>query len=66
MTCAFGVARTGEQIQRDMFAPLTGREEGLVALWDFEAGDARDRSTNQFHGQPGHRQNCRSTKAFCG
>ena len=32
----WGVARTQEQIQETMYRQLTGSEEGLVGLWNFE------------------------------
>ena len=36
------VARTEAQIQEDQFKSLTGAEPGLVALWNFDDGTARD------------------------
>src|ERR1022692_2178443 len=44
------VARTEAQIRADMSRNLTGQEEGLVALWNFEDGTARDVSG---HGHDG-------------
>jgi signal transduction histidine kinase/CheY-like chemotaxis protein/ligand-binding sensor domain-containing protein len=38
--------RTAEQIKTNLFTPLTGREAGLLALWNFADGTARDASTN--------------------
>jgi signal transduction histidine kinase/DNA-binding response OmpR family regulator/protocatechuate 3,4-dioxygenase beta subunit len=35
-------ARTEAQIREDMFKSLTGPEKGLVALWNFDDGTARD------------------------
>jgi len=34
----WNVARTGTQIQTDMYTPLQGTEPGLVTLYDFEEG----------------------------
>jgi ligand-binding sensor domain-containing protein len=45
------VARTQEQIRKAMHQQLSGREEGLVALWNFDQGDARDSAPNGYHGQ---------------
>lgn len=47
----WSVARTAAQIRTFMHERLTGTEEGLVALWDFDAGDARDLSPSGHHGQ---------------
>ena len=44
------VARTGKQIREKMFKKLTGNEDGLVGLWSFDAGDARDLSKNDYDG----------------
>ncbi len=46
----WGVARSGEQIRSDMFRKLRGDEEGLVGLWNFDSGDARDLSPNGYDG----------------
>ena len=45
------VARTQEEIRAAMHQRLTGREEGLVALWNFDQGDVRDSTPNGYHGQ---------------
>jgi len=45
------VARTQQQIQENMHRRLTGNEKDLVALWNFDAGDARDVSPNGYHGE---------------
>ncbi|MCL4788375.1 MAG: hypothetical protein KJ070_16525, partial [Verrucomicrobia bacterium] len=44
--------RTGEQIRENMFQRLTGNEEGLAALWNFDDPDnpGCDASPNGFHG----------------
>ena len=47
----WGVARTGAQIRDAMFRPLRGDEAGLIGLWNFDAGDARDSAPNGHHGQ---------------
>jgi signal transduction histidine kinase/CheY-like chemotaxis protein/ligand-binding sensor domain-containing protein/protocatechuate 3,4-dioxygenase beta subunit len=46
-------ARTQEQIRQDLTAPLTGREDGLVGLWNFDdpANPGRDSSTNAHDGK---------------
>ncbi len=44
------VERTESEIQETMFQKLTGREPGLVALWNFDDGTARDQTTNQYNG----------------
>ncbi len=46
----WGVARSGEQIRSDMFRKLRGDEKGLVGLWNFDSGDARDLSPNGYDG----------------
>jgi signal transduction histidine kinase len=38
------VARSGDEIRETMFRPLTGNEESLTALWNFDDGSARDAS----------------------
>ena len=45
------VARTEEQVRQAMFQRLTGREEGLVGLWNFDAGKADDASPAGHHGK---------------
>ena len=47
----WGRARTGAEIRADMFRPLSGAEPGLIGLWNFDGGDARDRSPHGHHGQ---------------
>jgi signal transduction histidine kinase/ligand-binding sensor domain-containing protein len=44
-------ARSADEIRATMFAPLTGREPGLAGFWSFDQGDARDLTTNGFHGR---------------
>ncbi len=46
----WGVARTEEQIRADMGRPLTGKEPGLAALWNFKDGTAKDSTPNGNHG----------------
>jgi ligand-binding sensor domain-containing protein/signal transduction histidine kinase len=43
-------ARTEAQIRENMFKDLTGKEEGLAGLWNFEDGSARDASPAAHHG----------------
>lgn len=43
-------ARSAEQIAANMFRDLSDREEGLVAVWDFDSGDVRDGSPNGHDG----------------
>jgi len=38
------VVRSPEQIQRGMNEPLTGKEPGLIAYWNFDHGTAQDAS----------------------
>jgi signal transduction histidine kinase/CheY-like chemotaxis protein len=45
------VARSEEQIRQTMFQRLTGREEGLVGLWNFDDGKADDASPGGHHGK---------------
>ena len=42
--------RTADQIQANLFTHLTGREPGLLALWNFADGTARDASPNSRNG----------------
>ena len=44
-------ARTEQQIRDNMFNNLTGREEGLVGVWNFNDGTPNDASTNTHHGK---------------
>jgi signal transduction histidine kinase/DNA-binding response OmpR family regulator/ligand-binding sensor domain-containing protein/protocatechuate 3,4-dioxygenase beta subunit len=45
-------ARTGDQVRENMFRRLTGGEEGLAALWNFDDPEnpGRDASPHAFHG----------------
>ena len=43
--------RTAEQIRTNLFTSLTGREAGLLALWNFADGTARDATTNGHDGK---------------
>lgn len=43
--------RTTAQIRENMFKRLTGREEGLVHLWNFDAGTAADAAANAGKGK---------------
>jgi PAS domain S-box-containing protein len=43
--------RTAEQIQTNVFRRLTGSEPGLLALWNFADGTARDASPNGRNGR---------------
>ncbi|MEW6158562.1 MAG: LamG-like jellyroll fold domain-containing protein, partial [Verrucomicrobiota bacterium] len=45
------VQRTEAQIRENMFQRLSGREENLVALWNFDDGTARDVSGHGNDGQ---------------
>ena len=47
----WSTARSGEQIRSAMRRRLRGDEAGLVGLWNFDAGDARDGSLQEHHGQ---------------
>jgi len=47
----WNVARSEEQIRQTMFQRLTGREEGLVGLWNFDDGKADDASPAGRHGK---------------
>src|ERR1043165_1337112 len=44
-------ARTEEEIRGHMSRRLTGSEPGLVGLWNFEDGTARDRTPNGHNGK---------------
>jgi hypothetical protein len=46
-------ARTGEEIRATMFQRLSGREEGLAALWNFDDPEkpGRDATPNGFDGE---------------
>ncbi|OHB63343.1 MAG: hypothetical protein A2168_02495 [Planctomycetes bacterium RBG_13_50_24] len=46
----WNVARSQEQIQAAMNTPLTGKEDGLVAYWNFDDGTTKDLSG---HGNDG-------------
>ena len=54
----WGVVRTEPQIREGMHQKLTGNEPHLVALWNFDAGDARDVSPNRHHAQLMGNANC--------
>jgi signal transduction histidine kinase/ligand-binding sensor domain-containing protein/CheY-like chemotaxis protein len=43
--------RSADQIQSNMMLDLNGREPGLLALWNFADGTARDASTNRRDGK---------------
>ncbi len=43
--------RTQEQIREGMHRTLRGGQPGLVGLWNFDEGDARDQSSGGQHGQ---------------
>ena len=45
------VARSAEQINATLGQRLTGREPGLVALWNFDRRTADSAGTNGFHGR---------------
>ncbi len=44
-------ARTADQIRAEMFNRLTGREAGLVGLWNFDDGTANDGTPHARHGK---------------
>jgi hypothetical protein len=44
-------ARSPEEIRAGMARPADPREPGLVGLWGFDAGDARDASPRAHHGE---------------
>jgi hypothetical protein len=49
-------ARTGTQINDDMYTPLSGSETGLVAYWKFDENGgqiAYDETSNNYHGTLG-------------
>jgi hypothetical protein len=46
----WNVARSPEEIRAAMNTPLTGKEPGLVAYWDFDNDTAKDKSG---HGNDG-------------
>jgi proline iminopeptidase len=46
----WNVARSPQEIRAALTTPLTGKEPGLVAHWDFDSGTARDRTG---HGNDG-------------
>ncbi|MDP2895979.1 MAG: S41 family peptidase [bacterium] len=46
----WNIARSQKEIQAAMNTPLTGKEEGLVAYWNFDDGTAKDLSP---HGNDG-------------
>jgi hypothetical protein len=43
--------RTLEEIRENMFKRLTGKEAGLMALWNFEDGTANDMTPNGYDGK---------------
>ena len=43
--------RTEAQVRQDMFQELTGKEPGLVGLWNFKDGTANDASGGGHHGK---------------
>jgi len=43
-------ARTEAQIRENMFRNLTGKEQGLVGLWNFDDGTAKDASPSALNG----------------
>ncbi len=47
----WNVRRSAEQIRADLHRTLTGNEPGLIGYWNFDAGDARDLSPEQKHGE---------------
>jgi hypothetical protein len=47
----WNVARSPEEIQAAMNKPLTGKEKGLVAYWNFDDGTAKDLSGHANHGR---------------
>jgi signal transduction histidine kinase len=61
----WGLARTGEQIRRDLFKSLSGSEEGLLALWNFDdpANPGHDATRHIRHGRL--RGSARTVEAAC-
>lgn len=53
--------RSQEEIEQNMFRQADGTESGLIGLWNFESGDARDQSSQRNHGSM--RGNARSVVA---
>ncbi|HEY5912597.1 MAG TPA: S41 family peptidase [Verrucomicrobiae bacterium] len=47
----WNVARSGAEIQSAMNKPLTGKEKGLVAYWNFDDGTAKDLSGHGNNGR---------------
>lgn len=47
----WNVSRSQKQIQAAMNTPLTGKEEGLVAYWNFDGGTAKDLSPHRNNGE---------------
>ena len=47
----WSVARSAAEIRAGMQQPLHGSEKGLVGLWNFDAGDAADRTAQDHHGE---------------
>ena len=45
------VARSEEQIRANMSSSLSGQEEGLYGLWNFEGDDVLDATKNKNHGK---------------
>lgn len=46
----WNVTRSQEEIRAAIHTPLTGKEEGLVAYWNFDDGTAKDLSPNENDG----------------
>ena len=46
----WNTARTSQEIQSTMDTTLTGKEEGLVAYWNFDDGSAADKTAHNNHG----------------
>ncbi|HOW65336.1 MAG TPA: S41 family peptidase [Candidatus Paceibacterota bacterium] len=47
----WNVSRTQAEIQNALDKPLTGKEAGLVAYWNFDDGTAKDLSGHAIHGR---------------